>query len=220
MYPQQNGSSDWNTARVDGDGTIYYQRPVTGESRPTHTRGTYDAIRSASPGEYDNYTEHLSSPPQSTKEIKRKPVPTPTVSTVSGSRRKPRHFIPWILELAALCLSICSLAAAIILLTYENGKPLNQWRFPTSINTVISALGVVSKASLAFAISASIGQHKWNWFRVHRDDIRVFETFDEASRGPWGSLNLLFSIRRWYSTFLPNTHNLFFFFFFFFNTGF
>ncbi|GAB1318532.1 hypothetical protein MFIFM68171_08742 [Madurella fahalii] len=80
-------------------------------------------------------------------------------------------------------------------------KPLSEWKFAASINTVISVLGVVSRAALVFAVSSSLGQHKWNWFRERHDELRVFVKFDEASRGLLGSLNLhLWSrVRSWAS---------------------
>jgi hypothetical protein len=90
-----------------------------------------------------------------------------------------------------LLLAVAALVSAAVVLASYDGKALDEWRFATSINTIISTLGVISKASLAFAVSASIGQHKWNWFRERKDELHVFERFDEASRGPWGSINLL-----------------------------
>lgn len=83
------------------------------------------------------------------------------------------------------------MAAAAAVLAMHDGKRLNEWKFAASINTVISVLGVISKAALAFAVSSSLGQHKWNWFWVRQDQLNVFAKFDGASRGLWGSLNLL-----------------------------
>ena len=101
--------------------------------------------------------------------------------------------LSWALELFAMFLSVGSLVAAAVVLAWYNNTPLSNWNgFVFSINTVISILGVVSKATLAFAVSSAFGQHKWNWFRTRQDELRVFVKFDEASRGPWGSFILLF----------------------------
>ncbi|KAK8004349.1 hypothetical protein PG989_004068 [Apiospora arundinis] len=53
----------------------------------------------------------------------------------------------------------------------------------------------MSKTSLAFAVSSCIAQAKWNWYRRGQDNLLVFERFDEASKGPWGSFRLLGTIR-------------------------
>ncbi|KAK0754558.1 hypothetical protein B0T18DRAFT_386415 [Schizothecium vesticola] len=92
--------------------------------------------------------------------------------------------------------------SAAAVLSLHDGKPVEEWGSPTiSLNTVISALGVVSRATLAFSVSGVIGQHKWNWFRRRQDRLGVFEKFDEASRGPWGSASLLWwsKARNWAS---------------------
>jgi hypothetical protein len=122
---------------------------------------------------------------------------------LSIRRRTEPNSDDWLLVIAAMILSIGSMAAVIAVLASEDGRLLDEWRFPTSINTVVSILSVVSKGGLAFAVSACLGQHKWNWFRVHRDKLQVFEKFDQASRGPWGGLNLLVWTRARYITDYP-----------------
>ncbi|UQC83650.1 uncharacterized protein CLUP02_09146 [Colletotrichum lupini] len=97
----------------------------------------------------------------------------------------------WSLELSAITLSIISFAAILVLLPLYENKPLSSWTFSISFNAVISTLGAMSRASLAFAISACISQGKWNWFRRRDEDVMVFDRFEEASRGPWGSVRLL-----------------------------
>ncbi|KAK0646445.1 hypothetical protein B0T16DRAFT_458366 [Cercophora newfieldiana] len=128
---------------------------------------------------------------------------TPLVATSTGKdegfRQMPRSknsrqplFLAWWLEFGALILSATSLISAAVVLALYDGKPMQDWGLDTiSINTVISVLGVISKVTLAFAISSAIGQHKWNWFRAGQERLGVFEKFDEASRGPLGSASLL-----------------------------
>lgn len=114
-------------------------------------------------------------------------------------RREPFLSI-WALEFVALFISIGSLVSAAVVLSRFDGRRLEEWEFGpgggggylgVSLNTLISLLGVISKASLAFVLSQAISQHKWNWFRTREDKLRAFEKFDQGSRGPWGSLNLL-----------------------------
>ena len=77
----------------------------------------------------------------------------------------------------------------------ENGRPLASWKFAFTLNTIVAALGTVARTTLAFAISACIGQQKWNWFRRKSDRLVAFERFDEASRGPYGGAKLFFWLR-------------------------
>lgn len=102
---------------------------------------------------------------------------------------------PWAPEVTALVISLGALVAITILLIYENGRPLNHWTISVSLNTVVSILGVVSHAFLGYAISAFISQEKWNWFKRHADQVLGFRIFDDASRGPWGSIKLAWWLR-------------------------
>lgn len=97
----------------------------------------------------------------------------------------------WKFETSLLFLSACSLVAIIVLLAVENGRTLNSWRFYFSLNTVVSVLGTISRASLASSVGSCIAQEKWNWFRKRQDSLHLFDRFDSASRGPLGSLKLL-----------------------------
>ena len=105
------------------------------------------------------------------------------------------EMFPWLLELGALLLSSFSVVAAVVILASQDDKPVTEWSFPISINAIIAVLGAVNKATLAFAISACIGQHKWNLFRANSGKMALFERLDEASRGPWGSLWLILQTR-------------------------
>ncbi|EMD87167.1 hypothetical protein COCC4DRAFT_84582 [Bipolaris maydis ATCC 48331] len=101
----------------------------------------------------------------------------------------------WALEIFSLLISALSIGAMIVILSRQNKKPITDWRFALTLNTVISTLGTTSRTTLAFALSACIGQQKWNWLYRKPDTIRSFERFDGASRGPWGSSKLLFWLR-------------------------
>ncbi|KAF5527472.1 hypothetical protein CGCA056_v000613 [Colletotrichum aenigma] len=125
-------------------------------------------------------------------------------TTKKTAWEKSREMIPsgeyhWALEIGAIIISISSLVAILVLLPISENRPLASWPLPVSLNAIISVLGATSRASLAFAISACISQGKWNWFRQRNDNIMVFDRFEEASRGPWGSLRLLWwtKLRHW-----------------------
>ena len=101
----------------------------------------------------------------------------------------------WALEILAVAVSAASIIAIIAVLYRENGRPLTSWKFAITLNTVVAALGTLARTTLAFAISACIGQQKWNWFRRRSDRLVAFERFDEASRGPYGGAKLFFWLR-------------------------
>ena len=94
--------------------------------------------------------------------------------------------VAWAFELLALTMSVASVVAIVAILIRQNHKPLAAWNFRYTLNTVIVALGTVARTTLAFSMSACIGQQKWSWLRRRSGSIRAFEKFDEASRGPWG----------------------------------
>ncbi|EAA30428.2 hypothetical protein GE21DRAFT_10588 [Neurospora crassa] len=94
-----------------------------------------------------------------------------------------------------MTLSCFSLALTLSILYFFDGKPLESWPLYLSLGTIISTMAQISRTSLAFAITPCLGQAKWNWFSQREDDILVFRTFDEASRGPLGSLQLLWKLK-------------------------
>ncbi|KAF4836421.1 hypothetical protein CGCTS75_v001701 [Colletotrichum tropicale] len=127
-----------------------------------------------------------------------------TSTTKKTAWRRSREILPsgqyhWTLEIGAIVVSISSLVAILVLLPIFENQPLASWSLPVSLNAIVSVLGATSRASLAFAISACISQGKWNWFRQRNDSVMVFDRFEEASRGPWGSLRLLWwtKFRHW-----------------------
>jgi hypothetical protein len=101
----------------------------------------------------------------------------------------------WVLEIVAITMSMASIVAIIVVLSRQNGKPIAAWTFAFTLNTVIATLGTIARTSLAFAMSACVGQQKWSWLRRKSDSVQAFQRFDEASRGPWGGTRLFVWLR-------------------------
>lgn len=101
----------------------------------------------------------------------------------------------WKVEVSFLAISICCLVAIIALLSTSNGMAQEDWTFVFSINTVISILGTISRASLATAVGSCLAQEKWNWFLKRQDHLLMFDRIESASRGEIGSFRLLFSLK-------------------------
>lgn len=129
-------------------------------------------------------------------------------STTPGAPLARGSIASWGLELLSVGISLASITAIIVILHFENGKPLTTWKFALTLNTIIAVLGTLSRTTLAFALSSCVGQQKWNWLRRKTDHLAAFERFDEASRGPWGATRLFFWLRARYCTpdiLLPDT---------------
>jgi hypothetical protein len=104
------------------------------------------------------------------------------VSLVIGS-----VFDPWLGSALAL-------TGMVILLAECDQKPIFSWH-GVSLNTIISILSTASKAWLLLTVDAAISQWKWILFSHDRRILNDFGVIDSASRGPLGSLKLLWKLR-------------------------
>jgi len=97
----------------------------------------------------------------------------------------------WVLEIAVLCFGCSAFASVGILLSFYSGRRLDVWTFSVSLSTIISTLSTASRLSLVFVLGACLGQAKWNWFHRNEESLAVFVLHEEAAKGPWGSLKLI-----------------------------
>ncbi|KAK2015112.1 hypothetical protein LZ32DRAFT_646084 [Colletotrichum eremochloae] len=96
----------------------------------------------------------------------------------------------WWMEIFSSVLALGCIIVIVVILSIHQGKPLPSWPRLISINSLISIFTAVFKASLTLPVAEGLGQLKWNWFdRPHKLGDLVL--FDNASRGPWGSLQLI-----------------------------
>ena len=142
---------------------------VPGYSSPTRSSTAYEPSHLESESTKRNSSEQLSS----------------TRAPISS----------WILEIFAITISTGAIVSIVALLHRENGRSLSSWKLAVTLNTVVAALGTLARTTLAFALSACIGQQKWNWLRRKPDSLVAWERFDEASRGPWGGTRLFVWLR-------------------------
>jgi hypothetical protein len=112
-------------------------------------------------------------------------------------------FRSWWLEIGATLLSVAAFISVLGVLVSQNGKPLTNWSFAAaSVNSVAATLGTLSRVTAEFAVAACLGQQKWNQLHKQPQLLQVFEKFDASSRGPWGSLKLLYSLGLRYAIFI------------------
>lgn len=81
----------------------------------------------------------------------------------------------------------------ILLIVYDE-KPIFRWHGIT-LNAIISLLSTSNKASLLFTTAECIGQWKWILFARTSRSLMDLERVDCASRGPLGSLILLWPFK-------------------------
>ncbi|KAI1383618.1 uncharacterized protein F4822DRAFT_421166 [Hypoxylon trugodes] len=101
----------------------------------------------------------------------------------------------WLWEILASIFSLACVGSVIGVLSYEQGKPLDQWQHgwgqQISPTAVVSFLGTMGKSACLLAVAEIISQLKWIHFNAGPQKLRDLEIFDNASRGPWGALQLV-----------------------------
>lgn len=105
----------------------------------------------------------------------------------------------WWMELLAIVVSLACLGANVAFLTVLNDKEYKSWkiaRVDFTPNTIISIIATFTKASLLLPIAEVLSQLKWLHFQGRIQQLSHLQTFDDASRGPLGSLRLLWNINR------------------------
>jgi hypothetical protein len=89
--------------------------------------------------------------------------------------------------MAAMIVSLTCVTLVVAILLIMNGKPLRDWQLPIQINSLISVFATVAKYALLLIFAEGLSQLKWNHFETSGGTLDQLQTFDSASRGPWGS---------------------------------
>lgn len=103
----------------------------------------------------------------------------------------------WLWELLSLLTSATCIGAIIVFLAHYDGKPMPSWSYGLTLNSLVSILSSVARSAMLLPIAEVLSQLKWCWFVGRQRPLLDFERFDAASRGPWGSLRVLFNVRLW-----------------------
>ena len=150
---------------------------------------------------YPHETVHVSSQPYDPYEMSNwnqganQQVPPPLLPRPGKTRH--RIFRLWTWEIMASLFSLGCMAAVVVVLIYEQGKPLDQWNRGIGRNispsAVVSFLGTLGRSACMLALTEAISQLKWMHFNSRSHRLSDLELFDDASRGPWGALVLIIS---------------------------
>ncbi|KAJ6186202.1 hypothetical protein N7519_007503 [Penicillium mononematosum] len=119
----------------------------------------------------------------------------PQIATTEYKRHPVYSPKEWLLESISSILALGLLIAIAIIFWYMDNKPLSAWRAGVSLNATVSILTTACTTALMYGVSTFIGQSKWLHFRNGPRKLADFETFDEASRGVWGSILLLTTVK-------------------------
>jgi hypothetical protein len=132
------------------------------------------------------------------------PVATTSVPTIQrpAARRTnggmSRIMRGWWKEICWSLVSIACVPALIGMLRRYDQQPLPAWPHGITLNTAVAFISTLCRTAFVLPVVESLSQLKWNWFRSPRP-LHDFKVFDEASRGPFGSLKLLATTRARYA---------------------
>ncbi|KAI1084583.1 hypothetical protein F5B20DRAFT_567996 [Whalleya microplaca] len=108
----------------------------------------------------------------------------------------------WWREVTACLLAVAMLAALVGTISPYQGNPLPQWPYHISINTLVAIYSEAMKAAMILVVGECLGQLKWSWFKQPRP-LEHLERYDSASRGSWGSLVFICTLRAKHRVILP-----------------
>ena len=111
--------------------------------------------------------------------------------------QNPFAFHNWAWELAAWVLAAVSLLSLFVVLTHFNNKPLSAWQSSITPSAVVAIVSQVGQSAAILPVSACVCQSMWLWLdggsnlRGRHPQLTATQNFDHGSRGPLGSLLLL-----------------------------
>lgn len=113
---------------------------------------------------------------------------------VFGTGPKPLFLHPdmWLWEVLSVGFAILLLAALVVVLAVYDGKP-GPLVGGITLNTVVAFVSTLFRMALMIPVTACLCQATWNTFVQGYRLLYYMARYDSASRGPLGSLQLLFS---------------------------
>lgn len=167
---------------------------------PPHTGGnaSFDGLSTNAPA-YDSSTDQMTSVSSSSTTCI---VPTTSSATNSNtpSATSPRDIFSSLLKQwkweTASCAIILAVPTIMVATVFPHGdQPIPRWPFKMSINALLSIYALVFKSAIALIVTSCVGQLQWTWFSSDGRPLSDVVLFDNAGRGPWGLLVLLWAHR-------------------------
>ncbi|KAH7067186.1 hypothetical protein FB567DRAFT_541918 [Paraphoma chrysanthemicola] len=145
------------------------------------------AERSSSPAPSDHSVSSQSLDIEHSKKTTREKARKP--GQTSASLRYLLRVWRW--EMITWLLGTAGFLANIILISLWKDKLQSRWEPNIQITTFVAALAQLSQSALLVPIASCIAQLKWQWVSRRERPASDIDIFDIASRGPDGSLRLL-----------------------------
>jgi len=126
---------------------------------------------------------------------------TPQIPLARNRQKRSRFFDRlrrfWIKEILLCGVGLGCGAIILIVLARYDGKISPQWPLGITLNTFLAFFATIAKAAFLIPVTSGLGQLRWMWFKRPRraDD---FELFEGATRGEFGSIWLLVSLKGGY----------------------
>lgn len=140
------------------------------------------------------------------QDIELRPLASPTnvestrlskdeVSASASKRQWMQHSRDWGWELTACLLSLAGFFGIVGLLKGFDGKAQPDWPYGITLNSALAMLSTATKGLLIVPAAACISQSFWIRFAKSAHPLDVFTIYDDASRGPLGAVQLLWSLK-------------------------
>ncbi|KAK0729593.1 hypothetical protein B0H67DRAFT_559169, partial [Lasiosphaeris hirsuta] len=100
----------------------------------------------------------------------------------------------WWWEISGALISTLCMGLILIILAKADGIALEAWRLPIQPNSLISVFTTIGKSALMVPIAGCLSQLAWQHFASEPRSLDHIRVFDDASRGPWGAVELLLVI--------------------------
>ena len=107
----------------------------------------------------------------------------------------PFWFRGWVKEIAALVGALVALVAYISVLRVVENKPNPELPLGVSLNTIVAIASTIFRACTMLSVASAISQAGWIWLVQRPRPLSNICWYDAASRGPLGSLLLLWRLR-------------------------
>ncbi|KAF6828957.1 hypothetical protein CPLU01_08187 [Colletotrichum plurivorum] len=104
----------------------------------------------------------------------------------------------WALELVCILLSVLLFVVIILVLFISNNGPLPEWPLGITLNTFLALFATLAKAAFMIPVSVALSQTQWAWLNqdgMNPRPLYDLDVIDQASRGAWGSIVLLWRFR-------------------------
>jgi hypothetical protein len=127
----------------------------------------------------------------------------PQKSTSADSHsigQRPPILRSLMIEIFCLALATASLLGFVAILRKYDNRQSPEWtvgHFSVTLNAIISVVSTVFRGTLLMPVAQSISQLGWIWYTQPRS-LQDICFYDSASRGPLGSIRLLFRLRFMY----------------------